>query len=246
MQPVSSFIVFADESGDHGLTRINPNYPIFVLSCCIFRKDDYIDRVCPALQRFKLRWWPHDAIVLHSAQIKRQEPPYAFLQHLDRREEFMRDLTSTLQEMPFILISGAIHKERLKQRYAVPDNPYPVALKFCMERVHSYLCDQGEAESELHFLVERRGNVEDAELRVVFRRVCDGRSYWERAPGFSIEFIDKKANLAGLQVADLVSTPIGRHVHRPEQLNRAFEMIRKKFWCSPAGEQRGWGFEVFP
>ena len=36
MQPASSFIVFADESGDHGLTRINPNYPIFVLSCCIF------------------------------------------------------------------------------------------------------------------------------------------------------------------------------------------------------------------
>jgi Protein of unknown function (DUF3800) len=218
MGPASSFIVFADESGDHGLTRINPNYPIFVLSCCIFRKDDYIDRVCPALQRFKLRWWPHDAIVLHSAQIKRQEPPYAFLQHLDRREEFMLDLTNTLHEM----------------------------MKFCMERVHSYLCAQGEAESELHFLVERRGNVEDAELRVVFRRVCDGRSYWERAPGFSIEFIDKKANLAGLQVADLVSTPIGRHVHRPEQANRAFEMIRKKFWCSPAREQRGWGFEVFP
>ncbi len=107
-------------------------------------------------------------------------------------------------------------------------------------------CAHGEAESELHFLVERRGNVEDAELRVVFRRVCDGRSNWERALGFSIEFIDKKANLAGLQVADLVSTPIGRHVHRPEQLNRAFEMIRKKFWCSPDGEQRGWGFEVFP
>lgn len=55
MGPASNFIVFADESGDHGLSRINPNYPIFVLSCCIFRKDDYIDRVCPALQRFKLR-----------------------------------------------------------------------------------------------------------------------------------------------------------------------------------------------
>jgi hypothetical protein len=115
-----------------------------------------------------------------------------------------------------------------------------------MERVYSFLCDHGEKESELHFLVERRGKLEDAELRLVFGRVCDGSSHWEEPPSFSMEFIDKKANLAGLQVADLVSTPIGRHVHRPQQLNRAFEMIRKKFWYSPAGEQRGWGYEVFP
>ncbi|MFZ1870475.1 MAG: DUF3800 domain-containing protein [Steroidobacteraceae bacterium] len=246
MRPASSFIVFADESGDHGLARINANYPIFVLSCCIFRKDEYIDRVCPALQRFKLRWWPHDAVVLHSAQIKRRAPPCGFLQEKDRRERFMSDLTRTLEDMPFALIAGVIHKERLKQRYSVPENPYALALKFCMERAYSYLCDHEEAESELHFLVERRGNIEDAELRLVFRRACDGRSHWEQTPGFSIEFVDKKANLAGLQVADLVSTPIGRHVHRPEQLNRAFEMIRRKFWCSPAGGQRGWGYEVFP
>ena len=158
----------------------------------------------------------------------------------------MSDLTRTLEDMPFALIAGVIHKERLKQRYSVPENPYALALKFCMERAYSYLCDHEEAESELHFLVERRGNIEDAELRLVFRRACDGRSHWEQTPGFSIEFVDKKANLAGLQVADLVSTPIGRHVHRPEQLNRAFEMIRRKFWCSPAGGQRGWGYEVFP
>lgn len=96
MRPVSSFIVFADESGDHGLARINSNYPIFVLSCCIFRKDEYIDRVCPALQRFKLRWWPHDAVVLHSAQIKGREPPFGILQEKGRRERFMSDLTRTL------------------------------------------------------------------------------------------------------------------------------------------------------
>lgn len=49
-----------------------------------------------------------------------------------------------------------------------------------------------EAESELHFLVERRGNIEDAELRLVFRPVCDGRGHWDQTPGFSIEFVDKR------------------------------------------------------
>lgn len=245
MAEASNFIVFADESGDHGLARINPDYPVFVLSCCIFGKEDYVDRVCPALQGFKMRWWPHDAVVLHSAQIKRREPPFGFLQEKDRRERFMTDLTRTLNEMPFVLVAGVIHKERLKQRYPTPDNPYALALKYCMGQVYSYVRDH-EPESELHFLVERRGKLEDADLKRAFRSACEGDSQCGRMLGLSIELVDKKANLPGLQVADLVSTPIGRYVHRPEQPNRAFEMIRKKFQRSSAGEHRGWGFEVLP
>ena len=50
----SNFIVNADESGHHGLTWFNPDCPVFGLSCCIFRKDEYIERACPALQQFKM------------------------------------------------------------------------------------------------------------------------------------------------------------------------------------------------
>ena len=80
----------------------------------------------------------------------------------------------------------------------------------------------------------------------MFRRVCDGNNRWGKLPTFSVEFVDKKANLPGLQIADLVSTPIGRHVHRPDQENRAFEMIEKKFRRSKGGKVTGWGFKVFP
>ena len=31
----SDFIVFVDESGDHSLEVINPDYPVFVLAFCI-------------------------------------------------------------------------------------------------------------------------------------------------------------------------------------------------------------------
>ena len=246
MGQTSNFIVFADESGDHGLAKINPDYPVFVLSCCIFRKDEYISRACPALQQFKMRWWPHDAVVLHSANIKRQTPPFTFLQEWDKRKRFMKDLTDTLEEMPFVLVAGAIHKERLKQRYETPDNPYALALKFCIERVYSHVRDREESETRLHFLVEKRGKVEDADLESVFRRICDGDNRWGPLPGFAIKLFDKKANLPGLQVADLVGTPIGRHVHRPEQSNRALEMIRGKFRRSSAGVYQGWGFKIFP
>jgi len=56
---------------------------------------------------------------------------------------------------------------------------------------------------ETPFLFERRGKREDVDLELVFRRLCDGANYRGRMPRFSIEFFDKKANLTGLQIADL-------------------------------------------
>ena len=32
------YIVFVDESGDQSLKSVNANYPVFVLSFCIFEK----------------------------------------------------------------------------------------------------------------------------------------------------------------------------------------------------------------
>ncbi len=37
----SEYIVYVDESGDHSLTSINPEYPIFVLAFCVFHKGKY-------------------------------------------------------------------------------------------------------------------------------------------------------------------------------------------------------------
>lgn len=38
----SEFVVYVDESGDHSLTSIDRNYPVFVLAFCIFYKDHYL------------------------------------------------------------------------------------------------------------------------------------------------------------------------------------------------------------
>jgi len=42
------YVVFEDESGDHSLTSINAEYPVFVLAFCVFEKERYADRVLPA------------------------------------------------------------------------------------------------------------------------------------------------------------------------------------------------------
>ena len=55
------YLVFVDESGDHGLASVDPGYPIFVLAFCLFAKSDYVERTGPALQRLKFWFWGHDA-----------------------------------------------------------------------------------------------------------------------------------------------------------------------------------------
>lgn len=49
----SGFVVHVDESGDHSLTSINPDYPMFVLAFSVFPIDLYVDRIVPMVQRLK-------------------------------------------------------------------------------------------------------------------------------------------------------------------------------------------------
>jgi hypothetical protein len=92
---------------------------------------------------------------------------------------------------------------------------------------------------------EERGKREDDNLELEFRRVLDNNPTGDRLP-FDIVFSSKKSNAAGLQVADLVARPIGRHLLKPEQPNRAYNIIEEKFRRSPDGGIRSWGLKVFP
>ena len=67
----SDYIVYVDESGDHGLENIDPEYPLFVLAFCIFKKADYISQIVPALQDIKFRYWGHDAVILHERDFRK-------------------------------------------------------------------------------------------------------------------------------------------------------------------------------
>ena len=49
----------------------------------------------------------------------------------------------------------------------------------------------------------------------------------------------------GLQLADLVARPIGIHYLRPNQSNRAFEIIEQKFLCRGGRQQVGENYEGY-
>ncbi len=56
---------------------------------------------------------------------------------------------------------------------------------------------------------------------------------------------------SGLQFDDLVARPIGLSTLRPNQPNRAFEILKRKFYCDGGREAVGHGYEglgmkIFP
>ena len=79
MPEFSDYIVYVDESGDHGLQSIDPEFPVFVLAFCIFKIDDYTNVITPRIQRFKFDHFGHDMIILHEHEIRKSEPPFNVL-----------------------------------------------------------------------------------------------------------------------------------------------------------------------
>ena len=63
---------------------------------------------------------------------------------------------------------------------------------------------------------------------------------------FELVMIPKASNSTGLQLADLIARPVGIKVLRPDQPNRAYDIVAGKFRRGPAGEIKGWGLKVFP
>lgn len=233
-------MVFVDESGDHGLDRCDPAYPVFVLAFCIMRKSEYIDVITPAVQRFKFKHFGHDLVVLHEHEIKKAKGEFAFLLVPAKREAFFPELNALMASTPMTLVAVVIRKDKLKEQYHKPGNPYHLALEYGLERVSKWLTSQGQAGKLTPLICESRGRKEDDSLELEFRRVAT------RVSGFDIRFVDKRANLPGLQIADLVARPIGRHVIDPAQENRAYTILESKFRRSPEGQINGYGLKVFP
>jgi len=246
MPDFSDYIIYVDESGDHGLDSIDPQYPVFVLAFCIFHKNDYMQIISPAIQQFKFKYFGHDMVILHEYEIRKAKDEFGILFHKEIREPFMTDLNQLVADSPFTLIASVIKKEALKQKYIYPANPYHIALGFGLERVYRFLEGNGQAGEVTHVIVEKRGRREDDELELEFRRVRDGGNYFSRQLPFQIVFADKKTNSSGLQLADLVARPIGRAILNPAQANRAYEIIQEKFYCDAQGKKTGWGLKCFP
>ena len=97
----SEYIVFVDESGDHGLDAIDAGYPMFVLAFCIIKKSDYVNQLTPAIQNVKFKHFGHDNVILHERDIRKDIGDFVSLKTREKKSAFINDLTAIVEATPF-------------------------------------------------------------------------------------------------------------------------------------------------
>ena len=225
----SEYIIYVDESGDHSIASINPRYPLFVLSFCIIRKDIYAHSISPAFRMLKFSVFGHDMVVFHEHEIRKKLGAFSTLGKSER-EHLLESLSNLIADADFTVIPIVIDKLALKRLGLDLPHVYHLAMRLGLERIYKFLCSKQEGKLKSHVIFEARGRIEDLALEVEFRRVCDCQNHLRKLLPFEIVLADKKTNSAGLQLADMIARPIGLSALRPDQPNRAFDILREKIY----------------
>lgn len=212
------------------MSPVDPQYPVFVLSFCIFKIVEYVEKVVPSLLSLKFKYFGHDMVVLHEHGIRKAVPPFHILIDPDVRNRFMADMNLLMESVPFHLVAAIIDKRDPTPSLSGEINPYKIALEHCLDMAQLVATTEGQGDRPTHVVFESRGRKEDKDLELAFRRICADTKGILGA-SFEIVFANKQVNSAGLQIADLTAHPLGRHYLKPDQSNRAVEIIqRKRAW----------------
>lgn len=241
-------ILFLDESSDHNLTVIDANYPLFVLGGVIVDKDYATGPLVEAVDQFKCEMFGRKDIVLHTADIVRNRNGFEGLKDAEFRSHFYDELNFLMQKLPFEVVACVIRKKDYFERYGSNAiDPYRLGLHVMAE----LLCDSVRSVSGRGtIIVEKRGEALDRDVENTWRILRARGSRYAKADVIreSIESFalrDKKDNIAGLQLADLVVSPIGRHMlGKPDRDD--WQIVEAKFRRSPDGHTCNYGLFVFP
>ena len=224
-------IMFLDESGDHALHNIDPDYPIFVLGGVIVDRAYARTTIEHRMRQLKLEFFGRDNVILHTAELARWKNDFAFMkQDGVLRARFLSALTALMEELDYQVVACAIKKSDYVAKHGVSGDIYRFGLNLLVER---FCYEIGNVLDGGIIYAETRRPDLDHELNMAWEKIrrhglpyARGNKIDTRIVDLSLK--DKRLNIAGMQLADLVVSPIGRHlVNRPTHGN--WEVVERKF-----------------
>lgn len=241
-------IMYLDESGDHDLVTIDPTYSVFVIGGIIVDRTYARTIMEPRVREFKREWFGTDEIILHTVDIARAKRGFERLR-TDRtfREAFLAALSELMKDLDY-KVACVIHKDRHLAKYGTQSfNSYDFGLEIVVER---FCFEIGDAIDGGVIYAEKRRVDLDHELDVAWERLrakgtyhVNKRQIDERIIGLSLKA--KSVNIAGLQLADLVISPVAR---KQMGLNTHdnWDIVKSKMCRDRFGRIEGYGLVVLP
>jgi len=214
------FRLYIDESGDHHYHDYSdskydePSLRYLGLMGVVIEKETY-QKAHADLEALKQKHFicdPDEPIIFHRTDIIHKKGPFVILKDRNKEKEFNVDLLNFLKKLDFIIITVVIDKKFHIEKYKeLAYHPYHFALTALLERYCGYLNFwnfQGDV------MAEHRGGEEDSNLKNAYTSIFKTGTYFRPLSFFQkaltskeIKIKDKKANISGLQIADLLAHP---------------------------------------
>lgn len=241
-------LLFVDESGDHNLEIIDSQYPIFVLAGAIFNFDYYSKLAKQKISKTKKYLFGDKKIIFHTADIYRNRNGFEKLKDKVFREKFYESINKLVESLDFEIVAAAVLKKEHSDQYGIMAlDPYLLSLEFLIERFIFSLDSYNEKGI---VIAESRGQQLDNQLDLAWlnvkingTRFVEPTRVKEKIKDFQI--IPKSKAVGGLEIADLIASPIGRALLKKET-KEDFKVIKKKFRRSKSGKILGHGLVIFP
>lgn len=231
---ISKYYLFIDECGDHNLANFDPGFPVFTL-CGILVSAQKLKALNKAFEKLKIEIFSLDDVIIHSVDIRKWRGPFAILADDSLRVKFFEGIERILsQNGVYVIVSCTILKEQLN-KFCVrgeEDDVYGLSLSYLIER--SIFCVDNEVNDkspEISIVVERRGRKEDNRLLNYYNGLRNRGTKWVTAERLrsrisDFGFKNKKDNVIGLQIADLIAYPVTIHLLHPERNNPAYDAVK--------------------
>lgn len=249
-------IMFMDESGDHNLdpVKVDKTYPLFVLCGVIFDEEYYNNSFKQTFNTFKAKHFGSDSICLHTLEMvrPRKSKDARFLKFLDPefRKIFYQELGELINQSSFKIIACVIRKDDHFLKYNLQAlDPYLLSFDNLLNRL---IFDLKNSEKGKIF-GEKRNDLLDNQLELAWLNVKISGTRKVKPSEIKekideLRLIDKKVNEPGLQLADLLASPVGRKVMKKakrEGNEIDFQPIKDKF-RNKNGVIRGYGLTIVP
>ena len=262
---MSLFRIYIDETGNHDMTHADdPNQRFLALTGVILESDYNTSVIQPEMDTIKRQFFqkdPDTPVIFHRKEMVNHRPPFEALRDVKEEKRFNQAILAALERWQYYVITIVIDKKAHRDQYSVwRYHPYHYCLAVMLERFVLFL-HYGKNRGDV--MVESRGGNEDQKLKASYRGLykngtdnIPAERWQECLTTHELKVKPKTADIAGLQLADLIAHPSRREILLDNKLivddrdtfgNKICAILRDdKYLRSRSGQISGYGKKLLP
>lgn len=257
---MSRYTLYLDESE----VPSNTGDRYFVIGGVMIKNSYHENKVVPKLDNLKKEIWENESNyashILHELEINNvyrgdlidaKEYNLIFKHNKRKYEQVYKGICNILNDRNIYTIAACINHTELEKHYKKEEmnDRFAVLMQIIIENY-------------CHFLLKHKGSGDicyesmmKSQNEKIERRFCHlksiGTMYYSSSEVISllknINFVDKTANCAGLQLADFIPNALGRTQSGKEpKYSKLPKIIKKRLYHGDMGRKDRYGFKIIP